>query len=392
MAYDYHAHAAEEADKYSQLVRDTAHQLRSDPAYQPYFEGYDPASVEVFIQRYAANKAYWLKQGPTHLRWRIHAASEFRTQAYERLWEIQQKKLFDVQERWRAGEIELPGVSISRQFSYHFEHIPHRLDWLPPITAAEVALYRDYLLSDDCRDVGYGPNVRHTHEWQNYEDMRELALAANPKAVFDPTPYPDWYRYYDARTGTRPFQRPDHRGEREAFYRGLARAERNKTATPYPPPDPRPSWLQGKPGLDLFAEFATRFEADSADLLALRAAYQRGTDHRLSTDSNLTDALVLNVPLLLDAQERLPLDDDAPDWRQAVIDLGNRLRKTLLAVALEEVYEDEYLLRLQTGLALAPPDPDQSAEWEKEDGWLDDLRANILRGRELNGEPRDFNY
>ncbi len=389
---DYHTRAAEEAEKYSQLIRDTAHQLRTDPAYQACFAGYEPASVEHFIQYYANHKAHWLQDGPLHLKWRIEGASEFRAEAYERLWEIQQKKLFDLQERWRAGEIELPGVTIGMQFHGYLERIIHRLDWVPPITAEEVALYRDYLLSDACRDVGHGPDTHHHWAWQDYEDMRALALAPDPDAVFDPRPYPDWYRYYDARTGTQPFQRPNRRGEREAFYRARAdrEADELKPSTPPDEHDARPWWhqLASDEKRDLFAEFAQRFDP-TPNLLALRAAYDEGTGKW--KNERVTDGLIMNIDLLLKARERLAIDADADDWRQPLIDLGNQLRKTLLAVALTDVYEEEYLLRRQTGLTLAPPDPDRTIR-ETEPEWLNEVRQEILRGRELNGEPRDFNY
>ena len=61
MATDYHLGAAEEEEQFARQQRDFEHELRTDPRYQPYLAGYEPASAEAFIKHYAAHKVNRLR-------------------------------------------------------------------------------------------------------------------------------------------------------------------------------------------------------------------------------------------------------------------------------------------------------------------------------------------
>lgn len=417
MASDYHQQAAEKEDEFARLQLEFEHELRTDPRYQHYLVGYEAASAERFVQHYAAHKIHCLREGPGMVKFRLHQAIEHQEEAYERLFEIQQKKLFDLQVRWRAGEIELPGIVIHQQF-FDWGRYVHACPWLPAITEAEYQLYCDYLASPACRDVGYHPDHHGCNDWQDYDRMRDNWLLTQPNPpeedTLDCLDYPDWYAYYDAHTGAPagyPFAtHPDHKGERQDYYIGLARDDkwaREGHPVPYVP-DPRPQYYNyhdasfaDHPGLyidqytEKFAEFARAFEPDPEPLIAYYRAYLRLQNE---SHSHYMERTARSLEQLWDAKGPWPVAANA-DWRVGIVEAAQELHRALLLAALPAVFE-EYQFRLATGLA--PAAPDQFRAYHEGNDEDDDIEEEcaptpawvelILRGRELAGEPQDFGY
>ncbi|MBF9223452.1 hypothetical protein [Hymenobacter ruricola] len=418
MATNYHLNAAEEAERFARQQRDFEHELRTDPRYQPYLAGYEPASVEAFIKHYAAHKVKCLRTGPGMVKFRFHQVIEYQESAYERLFDIQQKKLFDLQVRWRAGEIALPGVLVGEQFNRWSRYI-HACPWLPPITPAEFELYCEYLASPACRDVGDHPDHRRFDNWQEYDWMRAGWRQQQPhpptlEAHDDYCAYPDWYAYYDARLGAPagyPFAtHPNHKGERQEYYEDLYFADKHTREPPAPyVPDPRPSYYDHAPETAdsapdeyieqdpaRFEAFARAFEPDPEPLIAYRRAWLRlqGSHH-----SHYTERADTSRENLWAAPNPWPVAAHA-DWRLGIVAAAQELDRTRLLAALPAVFDD-YQFRLATGLALAAPDAYRA--YHDANGPEDDdmeeycatptyLTTAILGGRELAGEPRDFNY
>ncbi|WP_210514572.1 hypothetical protein [Hymenobacter terricola] len=477
---------AAERRQLAQLVRDTEHELRTNPEYQPYFAGYTPASVAAFIAAYAQRKARYVLHGPSYEQWSERHAAELHTEAYQRLWDIQQKKLFDLQCRWRAREIDLPGVNIYQQFG-EWESHPERCDFLPPVTPDEVELYRAYLLSPECLDAADHYSDWRPDNWQNYADAH---LTEEP--AFDPDDfyrddeasinnyhpgYLPWYRYYDRHHGTDMLALPDLRGERQKHYAtlylkdGHARQAAEKAAqaattalptgnsalptqdaaplsdstallsddaarlsnstallddnaarladntalpinnaalfsdnaallddnaalppdspaAPHPAPgrDRRTMWSHYDSGA-LFDEIAETFDP-TPRLRQLKEAMDAGLDHRDNTNDEVSKAF----EVLMEAEELVPLEADADDWREALITAATDLRKHWLAEALTTVYE-QYRQRLALGLRPAPPSPHEGlSRADYEEHVLQVQRDWVLGGRALCGEPQDFNY
>ena len=412
---------AAERRQLAHLVRDTEHELRTNPEYRPYFAGYTPASVEAFIAAYAQRKARYVLHGPNYVQWSERHAAELHTEAYQRLWDIQQKKLFDLQCRWRAREIELPGVNIYQQFD-EWEGHPERCEFLPPITPAEVALYRAYLLSPECLDAAGHYSDWRPDNWQNYADAH---LTEVPE--FDPDNfyrddeasinnyhpgYLPWYRYHDRHHGTDMLALPDLRGERQKHYATLylkashARQAAEKAAAngvklpladfvplpDAPAPDPAPDrdrrTMWGHCDWDeLFDEITEAFDP-TPRLQQLKEAMDAGLDHRDNTNDEVNQAF----EVLMEAEELVPLEADADDWREALISAATDLRKHWLAEALTTVYE-QYCQRLALGLAPASPAEYEGLSREDyEEEVLEVQRKWVMSGRALCGEPQDFNY
>ena len=86
----------------------------------------------------------------------------------------------------------------------------------------------------------------------------------------------------------------------------------------------------------------------------------------------------------------LPLTEAYPDWRPALIDLANGIRRERLAAAMPATFA-RYSLCIKSGLR--PPSPCQTSAFDEENPIpLIHHRERVLRGRELNGEARDFEF
>ncbi|WP_046247466.1 hypothetical protein [Hymenobacter terrenus] len=172
-------------------------ELLAHPAFEEAMAPYFAQSPPHVARLYAHAKAGAYLQGPLLLK---RAGAHFvalREAAAQDLWEIQQKKLFDLQCRWRAEHLSLPGVRHTqdfRQWEQYLEYCP----WLPPITADEVALYEAYLRSDH-----YVPS--RNWSWQDYDSFRSTAESGGTTTA---TPPPSTGRTAPCRRGMRTITRP----------------------------------------------------------------------------------------------------------------------------------------------------------------------------------------
>lgn len=474
MSSDYHAKAAAEQERLAEQVRAIEHELRTSPDYQPYFAPYQPERVEAFIQQYARRKVQYQQQGAKRLERLEAEATEVRDQARQRLWDIQQKKLFDLQCRWRAGLVRLPGADVVQQFEYWGQH-PLQCPFLPPITPEELALYREYVASPASPpDGGWadGGVRRHWH-WQDYELWRSFyyedelpglppdshLLQQNDEEEEDEDwndaddddeddwddddeddkpYYPAWYRYYDERQGTGQLRHlPDVRGMRERFYLDLCSEDRWNTrraeiaAAPAPAPAPtdsaapapEPAAVAEEPAApipepvaapaaeepalaaaapdsrlpwyeydrdELFRMIVEQFDP-THQLLELRRAMREGQEQKFSLESD--QSLFDFHDLANEHHLIVPIDAPAPDWRVALRQAAQEMRRRQLLAALPLEYED-YCQRLNLGLQ--PAAPPYEGVGNPTDDWrlnhIQHRREEVLRGRVLNGEPADFDF
>ncbi len=424
------AQAEQASQQFQEQLRATEARLRTDPRCRAFFAPYPPEQQEAFIAHYLQRKAHYLTKGPNLLKYRLHQAIEYQEDAYERLFDIQQKKLFDLQVQWRAREIDLPGIRVHQQFN-HWENNIHRCPFLPPITPQEYALYREYLATA-AQDVGHDIEHGRSADWQGYEHLRDRWQAihsGHPNPEQEGEDYPDWYAYVDRhlqRPAGYPFAtHPDLRGERQKYYLKLAREEKQAQRAPNPPelpltpPDPRPAYdailakdhqydrLNDDPDHYLsdedgpydgrFTEFTRRFHPAADHIFALRRAMRR----QYSTHYNaIHERIEQSIALLTDTDDRIPIEAH-PDWRAAVTAAAAHQHRRLLLKALPTVWAD-YEFRIATGLQ--PAEPDQYRAYhdddraynphppEKDETIAPYLEKGILRGRELAGEPRDWDF
>lgn len=386
-------------------------ELLAQPAFAEAMASYFDQSRLHVARMYANTKAAAYIKGPLLLKRSGAHFVEIREAAAHDLWEIQQKKLFDLQCRWRAEHITLPGVRHTeefRQWEKYVEHCP----WLPPITADEVALYEAYLRSD-----AYEPS--RNWPWQNYNTFGRTAEGNQQ----DPDPaaddddeneddendddgyraaerrmyhtLPAWYRYHDAATGAGSLLAlPDVRGDKEAYYIGLTEADKaEKLAAQRACGDmaaslPWHPFILEKDHSPYFRQFE-----DPAELPRLLRWYEADRADARRRNGYLFEATHWLERALEGQAAPWPIAAHA-DWRLAVIAAGMRAWGHQLADVLAEVWQEQEQNR-SLGLSVTGPKvygdhkPFEELDWAEEDTYQPKF---ILRGRELAGEPRDFNF
>ncbi|MDO7877264.1 hypothetical protein Q5H93_21140 [Hymenobacter sp. ASUV-10] len=370
--------------------------ILTNPRYDEFFADYHPRIREMFAQTYGHEKWMWQWEGARELTNQEKAARRFGELAYDRLWDIQRKKLFDLQCRWRAGLLTLPGVDCSYDFEAHdatIENCP-----LPgPITPEELDMYCDFVrlapdFDDDVMDRNGGPWYD-PRGWQDYDTMKlyeqefDRETPDHERQGIHP---PAWYDFHNMRTGNGMLlSLPDVRRPAELRYRQAeadARQTRNEAvqaAAPLPPlpPDPRPQYLPQWEMEELLDDFIDSYEP--AQLRREKAAYALVKDREAEDKQVVEDFEYLKS---LEAADTVPLKE-AANWRAALRQAVVESQRQQLLAHLPLVY-DEYLLREQLGIAHPEATEGRYRDTNNPLRW----RNEILDGRELLGEPRNFDF
>ena len=370
------------------LIPQYISELEADARLRDYFKDYNPASVTAFIKHYATLKAEWMTDDTQYAEWNESYALHWETEAMQRLQEIQQKKLFDIQCQWRAEKMELPDVFITSDFnSWGYVNILN-CPFLPPITEEEVDLYILYMRSGNFEDE----QELFSGGWQDYEGIKEAYQTENENRNF-----PEWYDFYNGRKGAGVYMLlPDLRGPKEEEYIQLAREEyhRNIKAKLDAVADKRP-------GIFGFPDTQTPFIVSTFEDKQTQAFYKLYKEDRFAIENNEDDDeyddddddmpdddIGFDIDSIMHDLERAPETIPVkanPDFREALKEAWDKYYIEKTAEAMPLAYE-QYMLRIQTGLAF------EVSNMESWKSVLDLHRNTILRGRELKGEPRNFDF
>lgn len=361
--------------------------LLTDPRYTEFFAPYHPDVVAHFARDYPSARhdwQYWGRQVEAQEAADLHRPGEA---AYNRLWDIQRKKLFDLQCRWRAGEA-VPGIDCSFDFVTQDAAIEN-CTLIDPISPEELAMYCDFVrlasdFADDVLDCYYNEPGFEPREWQDYDGMRlgeeefEQNVPDHERRGITP---PAWYDFHNARTGQGFLLRlPDLRGPREQRYLQAYYASIDARPDPAAPADPRPTWLREEDKLALQEAFLRTFEAPR--LRRLRAAFL-AEQARTAADEQVEEDFTFLKGC--DPADVVPVAP-AADWRSALRHTVVATQRQLLLRQLPRVFE-EYQFRQAQGIS--HPDATEP-EWRNPLGRH--MRELLLRGRELLGEPRTFDF
>ena len=346
--------------RYEEIVRDTIRELYSNARYWEFFKTFNEESVHDFITEYASKKAYYLLNGERILAKREREQFRFRDLAEQCFWEIQQKKLFNMQAEWRAGLIEIDGIEVTRDFLC-WEKAISRCPFLEPVKSSEVDLYMDYLESGNYSEKNWFYN------WQDYE---AFGLSHSGQDVT-----PSWYKYYDSKNGTDYLMMlPDKKGNQEKEY---LKVWREKNSGYNVDGINEEEFLSGN-GPSLYINFETldffirTFE--NKNLLEYFKAAENKPENS-ATDAELQDAFrILNR-----ANETVKLPED-PDWRQAVI-RGAAAYKTKRILANLPYVFDDYLFRKKTGIAFS--DNEDEALYKEHVAFAAIFKQQVNEGRKL---------
>ena len=394
---------AQATGDFAGLARLFEAELLAQPAFAAAMAPYFAAGHQHAASRYAQAKAGAYLKGPALLKRAGTHFVQVREAAAHDLWEIQQKKLFDLQCRWRAGQIALPGVRHTEEFAQWGRYIEH-CPWLSPITPDEVAGYADYLRSD-----AYEP--ARNWQWQDYDAFRQTAEGRDEAADPDEEgaaddghaaaehrarrTLPAWYAYHNAATGAGSLLAlPDVRGEKEAYYIHLTETDKEaKLAAERARGDLAASlpW----PPLMLARDYGPYFRQfeDPAELPRLLRWYEAERADEAHRYGYLADATYWLEQALAHQPTPWPMAAH-PNWRQALIMTGQRAWGHQLAEVLPEVWQEQEQNRA-LGLPVTGPlvygqrPPFDTLDWAEEETYRPKF---ILRGRELAGEPRDFHF
>lgn len=339
-------------------------EMEKDERYQKFFGAFREDSVKSFIQQYAWNKAMLEVRGNIKENVEEGILEEWQDMAWECIEEIQQKKLFDLSCQWYADRIKnLPEVSISLDFPQIGERI---LDYtgITPISESELDFYLHYL-REEKNVLTYYRN----RGYQEYNNIRkQYELNSNTEI--------DYYDYHNQQTGNDGLlqQRALHL-EKEQEYMEIGLNERRKKTK-------KKVVKKGKPSLgtsdEELIEFARKFK-DNKTANFIEALEECRSKQ---PDSEQEWAIFYLNDL---ANEHVPVSS-MDHWADALIESAVAHRQEQMQEMLPSIYQ-EYLMKISNGIPFTMPD-----KKARSDFYYNWFRTNILDGRELSGEPRNFDY
>ncbi len=366
---------AEEQKFFESILED----LNTSPKYAEFFNRYHPDSVLRFKENYAKYKANCILYGDSYVAMEEKKNMQYREDAVNCFWEIQQKKLFTAQCRWRAGRLDIPGVLYTDEFKV-FEYKISSCPFISPVSREEVDEYIEYLGEVSSQDVF------HFEEYQDYYKMTGKYWKKEP----DPIPF---YKWWYNKHGDEEINLPDKRGEREEYYwretvkEGQAKSEKMKAEPSY---DNRPYlsyyYHGGKNDTDFLKRFLQTFEdkKTAAQYLEYRAL-KKEIDHMYSDWPYFDDC----IELLKEAGDDFPVEYN-DDWHYALIVAAIRYKQSRVAKILPDIYR-EYMFRINNGIAPEKPgNEDKERYLEQKNFFLNKKKQDIQRGRELRGETGEY--
>ena len=368
----------ERTERMEAVRQQTIKRLNTDPAIQEYFQQFRSHSIESFISAYATWKSIVLEYGDMYENIAERNYSEYFERAKICLREIQLKKLFHLRCEWGADLVKPEGILTSLDF-FGWSADVLNCPLLSTISRDEFELYLQYAKSPHFEFNEY-------FDWLGQESIRS---GNNEEGDFCP-----WFHYHNTHTNTGMYlQLPDIRREKESFYRKLwfneqeALCEKKYETGELKRPviDQRP--VLNNYNYDQLMDFMRRFE-DADTIRAFQNHEQYGGRLTLGKDddseylSERANDIMHALSFMKDV--RLPVEA-SDDWRKALILAWDNFEKEQTIAHLTLAYDD-YLFRIENKIKF--PDDRAADNWSL----AENVKNYILRGRELNGEPADFNF
>ena len=375
-------------------------EIKKSDVLTHYFSKYMPATVEAFMLSYAERKAY-LAENYEYYANRKYDTKELKfREPTERVFDlIRQKKLFNLQLLWRAEKVSIKEVKTTQDFQFWETHISH-CPFIPEITDDDIDVMKKFLLDDSFSMLpktfwGLGG-------WQFYDFIMEKDEEGDYDLM------PDWYEFYDSHMGTSSLLLlPNIRGEKERFYHLLEREHTNAefekankakeeqaklnpgSNTPVNPP---PEHLSI--GCNEMHLFAKRTEQDPHIVELFRI--WKDFNNELSKTHKIDESDVIDIDIEeiiqmlkeLEEAEKPPMMPGGIEWYEAIALCHKRYTCEMMYNDLYIVYQD-YLLFQGTGISKGETMDQIMKEYEVSSKMYLDM---LLKGRELNGDPRDLNF
>lgn len=331
-------------------------ELKKDPKCQEYLSQFDADSARQFLEYYVGTKEHLLKWGADMRKMQRDNDTHFRELAEKYYWQIFQKKLFNIQCRWRAEQIELP-VTVTHEFKYWEENIK-TCPFVEDVTAPELDAMLSYL-----ENAPYDHDETEPDTWQGYEEFK----------YGEDEGYPDWYEAYDLVMGTSSLSSlPDVRGQKEERYMNAWREKHLGPPSSAPRDMSRVIWCD--------EESIERF---------IRAVepYKILDYYRLYKERFKDDGLMEYLEEQLELMNAEPDDVYIPEGKypDAIFQASHLLKVKKMRTFLPKIHA-EHLERRSMGISY-----EQEETVDKH--WLvKEFREHILEGRKLLGEPENFDF
>ncbi|WP_243348200.1 hypothetical protein [Parabacteroides sp. FAFU027] len=384
--FEYHESALpqdenEQKEFFENLEKEFCRELEGSDKARKYFEKYHPDSIPSFIKQYASQRMQLIKYQSmyVHVFQRREDHDLYIQQLAEKALDfILQKKLFNLQLKWRAEQIRIKEINMSYDFQFWGSHI-RSCPFIPPIEKREIEIMKRFLLSPE-QDNSL--TAFRLLDWQDYDTVMEKDEEGDRSYM------PDWYEWYDLHLGTIGlFYLSDIRGQKEEYYFQLYREDRRAKSA-----DIIAQKVSDDPRERLYAfekevlAFALYIETDRhfIELFRYYGYYvkegQRGFDQW-----RLNEA----VDILALADRPVYLPGHLP-WHESILEGLNRYLNARVVEILDFVC-DNYVTLKELGISRG--ESAESLQEKYEADWLVDFcRKGILTGRKLKGEPEDFNF
>lgn len=346
----------------AQLKKMWRKEIESNMAIQNYFEAYIPSSIGGFVDSYLHQKyqAYKYKTFCSEQLEKLR--TKWIDEANEHLEPILQKKLFDLQCLWRAEEIKLEGVDIVFDFTVWQNDI-FNCPFIE-INQYDIDLYQEFLTSGQADRY-----CSSFYEWQDYDSFK------NEDEGMD---MPEWYDFHNLRTGNnRLLMLGDVRGKKEDFYITVFHNDKRAKEKPITyDHDPRPY-------LHSYHDETLHFFVDTFEDAETKKNIQNYKEYfKFNSDDRNLDEVLMYMD---EVEENIPIESHY-DYREALVKAYDKYFTGKVAEHLPLAFE-QYLFTKNMKLERLKDDDHK---------FYLDLKSSyynkILKGRELNGEPRDLNF
>ena len=352
--------------------------VRHSEKAKAYFEQFNARHIEYFMESYARKKVELAKSYEYYneiLREKEDYELSFHKRAESALHAILQKKLFNLQLLWRAGQKQIDEVDICYDFHFWENHIAS-CPFIPTIEQYEKEVLKEYLLTANEFDEEIDSPMYIS--WQDYEEFTRKDERGHMQDM------PAWYDFYDSRMGTGGLLNlPNLKEEKEKFYLRLVHEKKGIHPVSSVNEDNRPLLIGMGDELIAFAKF---FESDKYFIQLFK-----GFEIKYNKESRIPfpEDIEMAIAVLSSADRPIYLPSHL-NWNEAIVSAAKKYNNIKIAEALDVVYE-EYRMFNELGLSFR-----ESVEKIKKIYEEDDIaqmtRKVILQGRLINGEPEDFNY
>ncbi len=378
-SYEEKRKAADENMK--KVEAETRNWLETNENIKTYFNRFGKYWADDFVKGYPVLKARFMRYGHELGDQPEKHQIAYLEKAAEALAIIQLKKLFDVMCQWDANLLKLDGIDCSWDFLPWEEDI-FNCPFISPVTDEDVKLYLQFM---------------DTEEWDKHTEVMLIHYESYRDEDAEYDRIPAWFIFENDHSGNDKYlQLPKERTEKEEFYRGFWFKERDaEFEKKYESgelkrhvPDERPQISIHKyTDVERFIQ-----EHEGKDvLIAFRKYYDYFTEQLIREDPDDEEDGWLNEQVdsiihhLTGVKEKIPIEAN-DDWREGLIEAFEAYERKQIKEALPYAYSDYQMrreLNIDTADQKKKSDNAEHARFRRE---------QILRGRELNGEPRDFNF